>query len=85
MKRFLTLLLLLFTLGLSAQQTELIQLRGRLMERGSERPIVSAILSLEPSTPLPEYSALQAVSDDRGHFVLAAPRGKYSLVLQYQG
>lgn len=85
MKRFLTLFLLLFTLGLSAQQSELIELRGRLVERGTERPIVSAILSLEPSTPLPEYSALQAVSDDKGYFVLAAPRGQYALLLQYQG
>lgn len=58
MKRFLTLFLLLFTLSLSAQQSELIELRGRLVEHGTERPIVSAILSLEPSTPLPEYSAL---------------------------
>ena len=85
MKRLLTLFLLLFTLGLSAQQSELIELRGRLVERGTERPIVSAILSLEPSTPLPEYSALQAVSDDKGYFVLAAPRGQYALLLQYQG
>lgn len=85
MKRFLTLFLLLFTLGLSAQQSELIELRGRLVERGTERPIVSAILSLEPSTPLPEYSALQAVSDDKGYFILAAPRGQYALLLQYQG